>query len=157
MKQISPHRIMGLFVHRREFNVPTARQIIDSVRSVTNTKMIDIVERLNNLDDKTTIQSLSNKMQRDSMKLSDVEKILNTMNYTLQAIPIMDTMDEIKIALLPHLSEDELEEFMKLLSDPRVEYQDKITLRNKLFHTTTDPVVLTKEFIIEMYERLHNK
>lgn len=104
-----------------------------------------IVDELSKIGVNTTIQNLSNKINRNSLKFYEVEQILNVMGQSIASNFL--NYNDIMNLCMHYLSQEELSSLAYILNNPNVPYESKLRLRNYIAHTNENPRQVALQFI----------
>lgn len=98
------------------------------------TKLASEIQRITG--ESTSVQNLSNKINRGTIKFSEVELLLNIMGYQLDFVEYMlaSVTTVFYPAFIYALTPEETEQIVELLKDNRVPNRLKMELRNRMVH-----------------------
>lgn len=123
-----------------------AKTIIKNAMTTTGFTLTKVVQELNRIGVETTLQNLSNKLSRDTIRFYEVEQILNVMGLTINT-QYIGLDNEIRQCLHMCLNPQEMNTVMSVVSDNRVPYHLKMQLRNFLVHSNNNDREIVSQFI----------
>lgn len=129
------------------------KKLIKKVMSDTGYTLTKLANEISYITgQKTSVQNISNKLQRNTVKVCELEQWLNIMGYELdyKKTIIEDIASLLYPILYTHLEPEECSQVMSLLNNENIPNRSKMELRSKIVHNGVDNIrQYVAEFILE--------